>query len=919
MRARLSRACAIGMAVAASFMGLSTLLPATASAASAAPGAPAVAPATAAVGADSGPVSGPKVAGHAGFALKGSTAARNATPAQVPAPNPGSDMTSHGGNVMLTPVIYNVYWLPAGQHYESAATAASDTNYENLLNRWAGDVGGNDFYNIVTQYVGANGRPNNSVSLGGSYTDTTAYPHAGTQADPLSDGDIHGAVDRAVTHFSSPRDLNHIYMVYTALGIEECFSATSCTFEHNPGDGAFCAYHTVFGGPSIYAFMGAAGVSRGCGGATTPNGDAAADNEASVASHELIEAVTDPQLDAWFFNDLSGEIGDLCNQQFGPRNSIGANLFLGAAPNPYALQTEWSNAVHGCAPDLNGARTSLVAPVLTLVKTAPATAVTGQQINYSMTVTNPSNTDASTLTVVTDTLPAGVTFVAGSASPAPSSTSPLTWNLGTLGVHDTKTITFRATSNPQSVNNCGAVNFKDELQIAAQAQVTGCAATIIAKANTTTAVMSSVNPSVFGQPVTFTATVAVAAPGAGTASGTVNFFDGATPLGTGTLSGGTTLLTTSTLAVGSHPITAAYGGDTNFNSSTSAILNQVVNKAATSTVVTSSANPSVFGQPVTFTGTVTANPPGAGTPTGTVQFFDGATPLGTGTLSGGTTTIAAPASVISSVGTHHITATYSGDGSFLVSTSVVFNQVVNKAPTTTSLTAAPPGSVGFGHPVTFTATVSVPPPGAGSPTGPVVFTVDGTPVGSVNLNASEQASITTASLSPGSHSIGAAYQGDGNFLGSSTTLTYLVTCTVTITGNHPGGVIASGDSTCIVNATVGGSVVVPKGTSLAVENSTINGSITASNSPNAIRICGATVVGGAVNVIGAQGLVIVGDPGDANCAVNNISGALQLRNNLHGVEAIGNTVGSLIVSNNSGPGPFPGDGTTISGNIIRHP
>ncbi|MDQ1428955.1 MAG: hypothetical protein QOK39_2431, partial [Acidimicrobiaceae bacterium] len=629
MRTGLSRACAIGMAVAASFMGLSVLLPPSASAAPATVRSSGLAgPSPAGAGTDSPPVSGPKVAGRAGFALKGSTAARNAPPAQVPAPNPASDMTNHGGNIMLSPVIYNVFWLPAG-HYESPGSAASDANYENLLNRWAGDVGGNDFYNIVTQYTGANGRPSNSVSLGGSYTDTTAYPHAGTQADPLSDGDIHGAVDRAVTHFSSPRDLNHIYMVYTGLGIEECFSATSCTFEHNPGDGAFCAYHTVFGGPSLYAFMGAAGVSRGCGGATTPNGDAFADNEASVASHELIESATDPQLDAWFFNDTSGEIGDLCNQQFGPRDTTGANLFLGAAPNPYALQMEWSNAVHGCAPDLNSARTSIVPPVLTLVKSAPATAVTGQQINYSMTVTNPSNTDASTLTVVTDTLPSGVTFVAGSASPAPSLISPLTWNLGTLGVHDNKSITFRATSNPQSVNNCGAVNFKDELQIAAQAQVTGCAATIIAKANTTIAVMSSANPSVFGQPVTFAATVAVAAPGAGTASGTVN-------------------------------------------------------------------------------------------------FFDGATLLGAGTLSGGTTTIAAPASVISSVGTHHITATYSGDGSFLGSMSAVFDQVVTKAPTTTSLTAAPPGSVGFGHPVTFTATVGAAPPGAGSPTGAVVFTVDGT-------------------------------------------------------------------------------------------------------------------------------------------------------------------------------------------------
>ena len=927
MSRRVSRSCAVSLAAVAVSMGLSTFLPAVASAA---PAKSAVV--AAGLGADTPGPSTAKLAGNAGFRMRapstpaGAAATPHAAtpavvPAQTPAPNPGSDMTFHGGNIMPSPTIFNIYWLPAGQHYESAATTASDNSYRNLLDRWAGDVGGNNFYRIVAQYSGANGAPNNSVAFGGSYTDTTAYPHAGTQADPITDGNIHDAVDRAVTHFGSSRNLNTFYMVYTALGIEECFNATSCTFEPNPGDGAFCAYHTLFSGQTIYAFMGAAGVNRGCGGSTAPNGDAFADNEANVSSHELIEAVTDPELNAWFTGDLSGEIGDLCNQTFGPRNNIGANLFLGG--HPYALQQEWSNAVHGCATDVNLAFNNVVPPVDTISKTGPATVVTGQPISYTITVTNPSNTDASTVTTVTDTLPAGVTFVGGSANPAPNSVSPLTWNLGNIGVHDSRTITFQATSNPQSIHNCGNVDYKDELQIASQPTKTSCADTTVNKANTTTSVTSSVNPSVFGQPVTFTATVLPVAPGAGTRTGTVQFFDGATSIGAGTLGAGgmTTLIAPASVisSVGTHPITAQYLGDANFNGSTSGVLNQVVNKAATTTVVSSSANPSVHGQPVTLTATVAAVPPGAGTPTGTVQFFDGATPIGSATLSGGAGSIAAPSSVIDVVATHHITASYSGDGNFLASNSAVFDQVVNKAPTITTLTAVPPGSVGFGHLVTFTATVTVPPPGSGTPTGPVIFTVDGTPVGTVNIDGSGQASISTTSLSPGSHVIGAAYQGDDNFLPSSTTLNYLVTCTVTITGNHPGGVTASGDSTCIVNATIGGSIVVPHGTSLAVEGSTVNGSITAANGPNVVRICGSTVVGGAVTVMGALGIVIVGDPGDANCAVNNISGALTLRNNHNGVEAIGNTVGQLIVSNNSGPGPFPGDVTTISGNIILHP
>ena len=105
--------------------------------------------------------------------------------------------------------------------------------------------------------------------------------------------------------------------------------------------------------------------------------------------------------------------------------------------------------------------------------------------------------------------------------------------------------------------------------------------------------------------MTFTATVTIVAPGAGTATGTVTFMDGATTLGTGTLSGGVATFTTATLSVGNHNITAVYGGDASFNASTSNTVDQEVQKADTSTVLTSSTNPSEVGQPVTFTATVT--------------------------------------------------------------------------------------------------------------------------------------------------------------------------------------------------------------------------------------------------------------------------------------------------------------------------
>jgi hypothetical protein len=101
---------------------------------------------------------------------------------------------------------------------------------------------------------------------------------------------------------------------------------------------------------------------------------------------------------------------------------------------------------------------------------------------------------------------------------------------------------------------------------------------VVNNADTTTALDSSANPSVYGQEVTFTATVTVNDPGSGLPTGTVTFLDGSTVLGTGTLDdNGQATFTTSALQIGDHPITAVYGGDSNFNGSMSGILTQTVN------------------------------------------------------------------------------------------------------------------------------------------------------------------------------------------------------------------------------------------------------------------------------------------------------------------------------------------------------
>jgi len=201
--------------------------------------------------------------------------------------------------------------------------------------------------------------------------------------------------------------------------------------------------------------------------------------------------------------------------------------------------------------------------------------------------------------------------------------------------------------------------------------------------STTTTVTSSPNPSTFGQNVTFTAMVTTGA-GTGDLTGTVSFSDGTTVLAAAVqLNAGVATFATSALTVGSHSITASYSGDSGHSSSTSTppyvqVVNQV--SSPTVTAVTSSLNPSTFGQGVTFTAEV-STVAGTGNLTGSVSFSDGANvlaaavPLNAGVATFATSTLA--------IGSHSITASYSGDSGHTSSTSTPpLIQVVYPAGTT---------------------------------------------------------------------------------------------------------------------------------------------------------------------------------------------------------------------------------------------
>jgi hypothetical protein len=218
-------------------------------------------------------------------------------------------------------------------------------------------------------------------------------------------------------------------------------------------------------------------------------------------------------------------------------------------------------------------------------------------------------------------------------------------------------------------------------------------------------IATSPSPSTVGQSVTFTATVTSQT--AGTITGTVTFYDNATQVGTGALTNGTATFTTTSLAAGTHSITASYPGDSNFAPSHSSGAVQVVNgtsAAASTTTLTSTPNPSTVGQSVAFTATVTSQT--TGTIAGTVNFLDGATQIGTGTIASGIATFATTTLV---AGTHSVTAQYTGNTTFAASTSTAVSQVVNAAVTGDFSIAVAPSTVTVAAGQTGTSTITVAP------------------------------------------------------------------------------------------------------------------------------------------------------------------------------------------------------------------
>ena len=303
---------------------------------------------------------------------------------------------------------------------------------------------------------------------------------------------------------------------------------------------------------------------------------------------------------------------------------------------------------------------------------------------------------------------------------------------------------------------------------------------VVSRAGTTSAVTSSDPTTTFGDPVTFTATIAPVSPATATPNlGTVRFNVDGVPIdtcGAEALTGGVATCVTTSYPVGTAGITAAFSGDATFTASTSPAIAQAVAKTATTVGLASNHNPSRSGQPVTFTATVISS---AGTPNGFVTFSrvkkdSSLKPLGTASLASGVAAFTTAALLVQN---GHVVASYATTTNYRASTHT-FAQRVSRSSSKPYVAATRKNSH-LGRAVSYRVVVISVRPGAGTPTGLVALYRERANrsrqwIGRGNLRSGET-SITATDLPLGHYRIIAVFRGSTSHRPSERSMTQTVT------------------------------------------------------------------------------------------------------------------------------------------------
>jgi hypothetical protein len=283
------------------------------------------------------------------------------------------------GDVMMTPstgplVVVPIFWDPAG---------SMSASYKGILTSYLGDVAKEsghttNVFSVLNEYYGNNGQIHYNVQLGPVITATNALPASGCTVAPndtsgiyvdgsgysacLDDAQLQAEVDSVSAARNLPHNLSHIYVLYLPKHVESCFlpgettavdGGQFCTINHQP-TAAYCAYHSEDAASAVYANMPypiyQSPVGYTCGSdarfsaVQSPNGNPDADTEVSPTSHEVSEAITDPDTETGWYDSTGNEIGDDCAYIYGrTRGAPGAYFNQVINGGHFLTQEEFSN------------------------------------------------------------------------------------------------------------------------------------------------------------------------------------------------------------------------------------------------------------------------------------------------------------------------------------------------------------------------------------------------------------------------------------------------------------------------------------------------------------------------------------------------------------------------------------------------
>ena len=267
---------------------------------------------------------------------------------------PSPALSYHGGPIMTGVNLYAIFWTPT--KLQNGNPTSLTAKYESVAKQFLADYPYHGVANNSTQYYSTTGGTHYFVGIGGlvaSVVDTDPYPPSGcsdtvTPSNCITDAQLQAEIAKVMAAQKWTPALNKIFIVFTSTGEGSCFSSssTSCAYT------SYCAYHSWFGSatsPTLYANMPYANPTY-CyaAGQHDPSGDIPSDANVNVTSHEITEATTDPELNAWWDSANGDEIGDLCAWIFGTADWDSGKANQNWNGHYYDLQLEYDNHVSGC-------------------------------------------------------------------------------------------------------------------------------------------------------------------------------------------------------------------------------------------------------------------------------------------------------------------------------------------------------------------------------------------------------------------------------------------------------------------------------------------------------------------------------------------------------------------------------------------